>query len=248
MPTRTFAETHTRGRILRSSLASLLVLPLGTYACSEAGDPLFPGTESPIAENGPSGSALDDDRCTGVVVGGTYENIKVPDGATCTLRGVTVSGNVVALRDARLFVEDSRVDGNIQGENAAVVHVRGGRLGGNLQVYEGTSVGELGVSITGGTVLTQGNIQVTKMRTGRILVADAVLETGNLQVEENVVETSLDVTRNRVAQNLEVRKHQGGAAKVVRDNTVHQKLECKENAPPFVGGPNAAAEAEGQCF
>lgn len=226
------------------SLAVALILA----ACADAVDPLMARTDASETQNGTSNSSVDDDRCTGVVVGGTYENIKVEDGRTCTLRGVTVTGNVVALENARLFVEDSRVDGNIQGENAAVVHVRGGRLGGSLQIHEGVSAGELGVSITGGTVLNQGNIQVTKMRTDRILIADAVLEKGNLQVEENAVTGSLEVTRNRVAQNLEVRKHHGGAAKVVRDNTVHQKLECKENESPFVGGPNAASEAEGQCY
>jgi hypothetical protein len=231
---------------MRPLAASSFALALALVACGGTADPLEP-TEASGVENGANTSSTDDQRCTGVVVGGTYENVTVPEGSTCTLRGVTVSGNVVALKNARLFVEDSRVDGNIQGDKAAVVHVRGGRLGGNLQIQEGVSTGELGVSITGGTVLTQGNIQIMKMRTGQIVVSDAVLEKGNLQLEENEVTTGLEVARNRVAQNLEVRKHRGGAAKVVRDNTVGQKLECKENDSPFVGGPNAAAEAEGQC-
>jgi hypothetical protein len=232
---------------MRSFAASSVLIAFALAGCADAVDPLLAATEGSSTQNGTNSSSNDDDRCTGVVVGGAYENIKVEEGATCTLRGVTVSGNVVALKDARLFVEDSRVDGNIQGENAAVVHVRGGRLGGSLQIHEGASPGELGVSITGGVLLTQGNIQITKMRTGRIVVTDAVVEKGNLQMEENAVTTALEVARNRVAQNLEVRKHGGGAAKVVRDNTVGQKLECTENDPPFVGSPNAAGEAEGQC-
>lgn len=233
---------------MRVQSISHLLLTCAFAACTDSVDPLLDRADAAELVGGASNGSIDDDRCTGVVVGGTYENIKVPDGASCTLRGVVVTGNVIALKDARLTVEDSRVDGNIQGENAAVVHVRGGRLGGNIQVHEGVSTGELGVSITGGTVLTQGNIQVTKMRTGRILITDAILEKGNLQLEENVVTGSLDVARNRVAQNLEVRKHGGSAAKIVRDNTVSQKLECKENDSPFVGGPNSAAEAEEQCF
>lgn len=232
---------------MRPFAAFSLALALALVACGGTVDPLLERTDASGVENGPDPASTDDQPCTGVVVGGTYENVTVPEGSTCTLRGVTVSGNVVALRNARLFVEDSRVDGNIQGDKAAVVHVRGGRLDGNLQMQEGVSTGELGVSITGGTVLTQGNIQVTKMRTGQIVVTDAVLEKGNLQVEENEVTTSLEIARNRVAQNLEVRKNRGGAAKVVRENTVGQKLECKENDSPFVGGPNAASEAEGQC-
>jgi hypothetical protein len=233
---------------MRSFAAAPVLFAFALAACADAVNPLLAVSEGTNSQEEANASAIDDDRCTGVVAGGTYENVKVQEGATCTLRGVTVTGNVVALKNARLFVEDSRVDGNIQGENAAVVHVRGGRLGGSLQIHEGSSPGELGVSITGGTVLKQGNIQVTKMRTGDIVIADAVLEKGNLQVEENVVTNRLEAVRNRVAQNLEVRKHGGGAPKVVRDNTVSQKLECKENASPFAGGPNTAAEAEGQCF
>lgn len=232
---------------MRRLAASSLAIALTLAACGGGTDPLLEGAEASDLENGTNRSPNDDERCPGVVVGGTYENITVQEGSTCTLRGVTVSGNVVALKDARLFVEDSRVDGNIQGDKAAVVHVRGGRLGGNLQVQEGVSTGELGVSITGGTVLTQGNIQVTKMRTGQIVITDAVVEKGNLQLEENEVGTGLEVARNRVGQNLEVRKNRGGGAKVVRENTVGQKLECKENESPFTGGPNAASEAEGQC-
>jgi hypothetical protein len=232
---------------MRPFAASSVALALALVACGGAVDPLLEPTEASDVENGANTASTDDQPCTGVVVGGTYENVTVPEGSTCTLRSVTVRGNVNALTNARLVVEDSRVDGNVQGDKAAVVHVRGGRLGGNLQVHEGSSTGEVGVSITGGTVLTQGNIQVTKMRTGQIVITDALVEKGNLQVEENELATGLELARNRVAQNLEVRKNRGAGAKVVRENTVAQKLECKENDSPFLGGPNAAAEAEGQC-
>ena len=232
---------------MHSLSASVLGLALTLAGCGGTVDPLLDRAEASDVENGANTASTDDQSCTGVVAGGTYENVTVPEGSTCTLRGVTVRGNVVALKNARLIVEDSRVGGNIQGKSAALVHVRGGRLGGDLQVDEGVSTGELGVSITGGTVLEQGNIQIMKMRTGQVVVSDAVLEKGNLQLEENEVTNGLEVARNRVAQNLEVRKNRGGGAKVVRENTVGQKVECKENDSPFVGGPNAASEAEGQC-
>jgi hypothetical protein len=177
---------------MHSLSASVLGLALALAACSGTVDPPFEPAEASDEQNGANTSWTNDQRCTAIVVGGSYDNVTVPEGSTCTLRGVTVRGNVVALKNARLFVEDSRVDGNIQGENAAVVHVRGGRLGGNLQVQEGVSTGELGVSITGGTVLTQGDIQIAKVRTGQIVVADAVLDKGNLQLEENEVATGLE--------------------------------------------------------
>ena len=39
----------------------------------------------------------------------------------------------------------------------------------------------------------------------------------------------------------------GAGANAVRNNRVRQIIQCKENRWPFVGGPNQAAEAEGQC-
>jgi hypothetical protein len=51
-----------------------------------------------------------------------------------------------------------------------------------------------------------------------------------------------------VAQNIQVNKNRGSGGKAVQDNQVFQIVQCKENTSPFVGGPNAAAGAEGQCF
>jgi hypothetical protein len=51
-----------------------------------------------------------------------------------------------------------------------------------------------------------------------------------------------------VAQNIQVNKNRGSGRKVVRGNRVFQIVQCKENTSPFVGGPNTAAETEGQCF
>lgn len=227
-------------RSAHSRHSAYFFFALAALACADPTNPAD-NANALAGVGNPSSSAY---SCAGVVAGGTYENIKVPRGSTCTLQNVTVKGNVVALQDARLFVYDSRVDGNIQGENAAVVHVNDTRIGGSLQIHEGSSPGETGVSITGGTVLTQGSIQVTKMRTGRILIADAVLEKGNLQVEDNAVTESLEVLRNRVGQNLEVRKHFTNSSKLVSDNTVMQKLECKENDAPFVESNNSAGDRE----
>lgn len=198
------------------------------------------GSVVPLNETG--GTARNTTSCDAAIAGGTYENVNVPPGSNCTLENVTVNGNVTALEGARLVVRDSRVTGNIQGDKAALLHVVGGTIGGNIQIADGDSPGEDGVSISGGTVLTQGSIQVTKMRTGRILITDAILEKGNVQVEENEVTGGLEVRRNRVAQNLEVRKHSTTAAKVVSDNVVGQKLECRENAAPFAAAANSAGE------
>lgn len=185
--------------------------------------------------------------CRGTV-SGTFANVFVPTGATCRLQGSTVNGNVLARERSRLYVSNTRVAGNIDGVEAKVVQVKGGSLEGSIQIADGSSPGEVGAAVYGGTVLSQGNIQVIKMNTGTIRIADVRLVKGNIKVEENAIGSGLEVVRNRVAQNIQVNKNRGGGAKAVRGNRVFQIVQCKENTSPFVGGPNAAGEAEGQCF
>jgi cytoskeletal protein CcmA (bactofilin family) len=203
--------------------------------------------------NGPAGTeggqaGVDENfNCVGAATG-TFANVFVPAGRTCHLSRSTVSGNVLAREGSRLFVSDTRVQGNIDGVEARVVQVRGGSLGGSIQIQEGSSPGEVGASVTGGTVLSQGNITIQKMTTGTIRIADVVLRKGNIQVQENSVDSRLELVGNRVAQNLQVFVNRGGGAKTVRGNTVGQTLECKENTRPFTGGPNRAGEAKEQCF
>jgi hypothetical protein len=204
---------------------------------------LDPG-DSPTAE------AINTDEnfdCRGTVRG-TFANVFVPAGATCRLQRSTVNGNVLAREGSRLYVSDTRVAGNIDGVEARVVQVKGGSLEGSIQIADGSSAGELGAAVYGGTVLTQGNIQIIKMNTGSIRIEGVTLRKGNIKVEENSTGSSLEVVRNQVAQNIQVNKNRGSGRKVVRGNRVFQIVQCKENTLPFTGGPNTAAEAEGQCF
>jgi hypothetical protein len=188
----------------------------------------------------------EDFYCTGSVTG-TFENVFVPEGASCTLTDADVKGNILAKERSRLFVLETTTGGNIDAVEAAVLHVRGGRLEGSIQAQDGNSAGQTGISISGGTVLTQGNITITKMNTGTITITDARLLKGNIQVQENTVGARLEVARNTVAQNLEVFVNNGSGSKAVQFNTVQQKLSCKDNTGPFTGRPNSAGEVEGQC-
>jgi hypothetical protein len=178
---------------------------------------------------------------------GSFTNVYVRPGATCTLTGATVSGNILAQQRARLFVFETTTGGNIDGVEASVVHVRGGRLEGSIQAQDGDSPSATGVRIYGGTVLTQGNITVQKMRTGAIAITNAQLLKGNIQIQENTVGARLELRGNRVAQNLEVFVNAGPGTKTVTGNTVQQKLSCKDNTAPFIGSPNTAGDVEGQC-
>jgi len=51
--------------------------------------------------------------CTGVVSGGTWGNVVVPDGAECSLNGVTVQGSVKVGIGSDLYVSGGSVHGNL---------------------------------------------------------------------------------------------------------------------------------------
>jgi hypothetical protein len=209
---------------------------------------LSPLTETSSASIG-SATRFDTDEdfdCRGVVTG-TFQNVYVRSGQSCTLTSATVKGNILAESRARLFVFETTTGGNIDGVEAAQLHVRGGRLEGSIQAQDGQSAGQIGVRIYGGTVLSQGSITIQKMNTGSISITDAVLQKGNIQVQENTTDGRLELLRNRVAQNVEVFVNRGAGAKAVVGNTVSQKLSCKDNTGPFTGGPNRAGDVEGQC-
>ena len=135
-------------------------------------------------------------RCTGTIGATTLDNVKVPAGKTCTLKGTTVKGTITVNRNARLYATGTRVIGNIQGENARLVDVRGGRVGGSIQVVQGDRGFIKNVRVNADIlfddqshkveVLTNnvgGNIQLFQ-NTGGVLVRNNVVD-GNLQCKGN---------------------------------------------------------------
>src|SRR5918995_1803495 len=87
----------------------------------------------------PAGQALAEERaCRGTIGAVTVDNLRVPQGATCTLNGTFVKGTIMVQRAATLIATNVRVIGNVQGENAENVVVKGGsRVGGSVQVVQG---------------------------------------------------------------------------------------------------------------
>lgn len=212
----------------------------------------------------PTPASAGDTECVGALTG-IHDNVVVPPGAVCALTGATVLGNVKALENSRLFVFASTVRGNVEGDKASEVRVQfESQVGGNVHV-KGTDAGtfnavDINVRVGGdvqfeegqGTVfvddaLITGDVVVIK-NTGRVEVEFNTVG-GNVKVEDNVIQiTGMSVVGNAVAGDMGVFKNTGEGPKQVVANTVRQNLQCFENTPPFVGGPNTAAKAEGQCF
>lgn len=213
------------------------------------------------------GAAAGDTPCVGVL-GGTHDNVVVPPGATCTLSAATVRGNVKALENSKLVITNSTIHGNVDGDAADSVQVLNSTVGGNVTITGGgpatgalppgglfcTTVENLCEASVGGTTV-HGNVHILKVvgsiRVGSILIPTlgATFPVGNVQVEDNFVPTGDDlvIAFNTIPNNLQVYKNTGPGLKTVTANTAGT-IQCFENAPPFVGGPNAGTKEEGQCF
>ena len=203
-----------------------------------------------------------DTQCVGLLTG-AHDNVVVPEGAFCTLQGAVVRGNVKVLRDARLQANASTIGGNVEGDNARGVLLQfSSSVGGNFQVKGGAPFNVSGFDINvrvGGDAKVEenrgttfidaatvgGNIEVIKS-TGFIEVEFNTVG-GNIKVEDNSP-TGMTVLGNRVEGNMQIFKNRGAFVKQVVFNRIEQDLQCFENDPPFLGGPNVANKAEGQCF
>jgi hypothetical protein len=207
----------------------------------------------------------DDTRCVGVVTG-VHDNVVVPPGAFCTLQNAQVMGNVKVLEEATLRANASTIRENVQGPQVREILLQfGTQVGGDVQIKganPGTTNGfDINVRVGGDAQLEEnrgrvfvdaafvaGDLEVRKNISQGFLEVEFNTVGGNVKIEDNVVLSSMSVLGNRVTGNLQVFKNTGPGFKQVVSNTVRENLQCFENTPPFVGGPNAAQQAQGQCF
>jgi hypothetical protein len=202
------------------------------------------------------GAAAGDTPCMGTLTG-PHDNVVVPAGGACFINSAQIKGSVTALQGSTLHISsNTTVHGNVLGDGASNVQIFG--LGnvfhGDIQITRATFAADVC-----GARLTHGNIQVEKSRVFDILIGGArcaegfgagnVLEKGNIKIEENFIMLGirgLEVLDN-VHGNLQVFKNTGPGLKTVQGNQVRESIQCFENESPFIGGPNIAREAQGQC-
>jgi hypothetical protein len=142
--------------------------------------------------------ALAEERtCRGTLNGITVDNLRVPQGAGCTLNGTRVKGTVKVERSATLSARGVHVIGNVQGENARRVDViEGSRVGGSVQVKQGGAARVLdsrvnadiqydanSAALEASRNVVGGSVQVFQNRGGVRLARNRI--DGNLQCKEN---------------------------------------------------------------
>lgn len=229
-----------------SSIVLAAVVALG--ACSDA-------TQDPIT--GPSlrrggGVAISSTECTGVLPPGTYGNIRVPEGASCTINGSVIRGNIVALADSRLFMSSDQVFGFIKGEGADIVQIVGTTVEEQIYLVNGTlsgGGGHLNVLIANGTIVRGGDIYVANFDADIIALFNVTVTNGSIRLEDNVTQSFLQSDINTVSGSVEILRNGGAGPKFVATNTAGVAVRCFENTGAFfAGGPNFAPVREGQCF
>jgi hypothetical protein len=179
----------------------------------------------------PAVAAADERVCTGAIGLETVDNVRVPEGAACTLDGTVVQGTVKVERDATLEADAVTVIGNVQGEGAADVVVRRSRVGGSVQVKQGDAAETSGTRVT-------GDIQYDQ-QSGALRVADNFVG-GSVQAVAN--EGGITIVTNTIDGNLQCKENAprptGGG------NLVHGNAE--DQCAALAGGPGAPSGGGGQ--
>lgn len=98
-------------------------------------------------------ASAEETTCTGSLGAITVDNLRVPQGATCTLSGTRVEGTIVVEANATLRANKVQVKGNVQAEGAARVNVLArSTVGGSIQIVQGGAARIDSVQIEGSAV------------------------------------------------------------------------------------------------
>jgi len=138
--------------------------------------------------------------CRGSLGGTTVDNLRVPDGATCTLNGTLVTGTIKVESRATLVAESVRVVGNVQAEDAKAVTVRAGsRVGGSLQIVQGGSGRVIGSTVQGDILFDDNVAKVSAIRSTVGGNIQAFQNSGGVEIRRNHVDGNLQCKENRPA-------------------------------------------------
>jgi hypothetical protein len=137
------------------------------------------------------------------------------------------------------------VNGNTKvEENAGLTFIDAATVGGNIEILKNTGTLEVEFNTIGGNIKVEDNV-VPAVYTGGppqpapggCGLPSAFLIPINMSVVNNVLPRS----------NVQIFKNSGPGTKTVAGNRA-QTVQCFDNTPPFVGGPNFTTQAQGQCF
>jgi hypothetical protein len=142
-------------------------------------------------------ASADDTICTGSLGAITVDDLVVPDGATCTLNGTQVDGNVVVKTGATLRAQYIDVNGNIDADgHHAVIVTNYSTVGGSIQVRRGNRAVIYRVQVNGNVQVEQntGRIWLTRNDVGNNMQVNQ--KTGGVRIANNVIAQTLQCQAN----------------------------------------------------
>ncbi len=190
------------GRILTVSTTGMLALMMGLAALLVAAQ---------VAQ-------AEERTCRGTIGPTTVDNLRVPQGASCTLNGTRVEGTVKVERKATLVANTIRVKGNVQSEGFKNITLKENSVVvGSVQLENGLDDGS-------------GKVLNSKVN-------------GDLQFFSN--EARMVAKGNTLLANFQANQNTGGL--VIQNNRIAENLQCQANNPPPTGSGNTAGDKEDQC-
>jgi hypothetical protein len=178
----------------------------------------------PVLLAGVSAVQAANTSCTSTLTGTIDGNVVVPNGASCTLSDVTVTGNVQVLQNASLTVDATEqpatIAGNLQATNCAFALLQGG-------------------------VVVNGSVQIVQCAQKSGFVGPGVKIGGNFQCINNGGGCEADL--GDVHGSVQV---QGGGASDISLVSIGGNLQCVGNTPPPTHsfGPDfVSGSLQGQC-
>lgn len=156
-------------------------------------------TMAAVAALGFPATAIAEEKvCRKTFRGKTFDNVKVPQGATCTLKRTLVEGTINVNKGARLEIVKVRVIGDVQGENARNVIVRrNSRVGGSVQVVQGRKARVVNSKVNGDILYDdqRGEVKALKSTVGADV--QAFQNTGGVRIRGNTIDGNLQCKENR---------------------------------------------------
>ena len=195
---------------------------------------------SPMAFAGDDDDDDDDNdatTCVGVLAPGTYDDIVVESGNSCTFvefgpLTITVNGDIEVEEGASLlaagFAGSVTVNGSIESEGAAGIVLSGISVGGDVEIDDSTGLAQVGSTAIGGSLTMENN-------SGDAVRAFFNTISGDVEIEENTP-TGINFPM------------------LVAANTIGGDLECEDNNPAptlatdlGVGANIVSGDEEEQC-
>ena len=145
-------------------------------------------------------TALGEERsCRGSLGSVSLDNLRVPQGAKCTLNGTRLNGTITVQRGAVLVANGARINGGIQAENARNVVVRGSRVGGSIQLKQGGGGTVRGTHVKQDIQYDHNRRALRAVRNRVVGSIQVVGNSGGAAIVRNVVNGNLDCKENRPA-------------------------------------------------